>query len=126
MAPRGPGPYRLDRSITDRQWGVHVTALDTLQEALEEATAVAADYQVPESRVRHLQDRATDLAVRDGFLAGTLQRTILDVAAQHHAECDRAECRTCDTIRYGLTTTLAALRVAIVAERGPRLVRRAS
>jgi hypothetical protein len=101
-------------------------ALDILQEALEEATAVAADFQVPESRVRLLEERVHDLAVRDGFLAAALQRTILDVAAQHHAECDRPQCRTCDTIRYGLTTTLAALRVAIVAERGPRLVRRAS
>jgi hypothetical protein len=53
----------------------------------------------------------------------------MDVAAQHHAECDRLACRTCDTIRYGLTTALAALRVAIAAERRavePLLIRRAS
>jgi hypothetical protein len=105
-----------------------VASLDTLQEALEEATAVAADFQVPESRVRRAEDRL-DLARPDGFLVGVLQRTILDVAAQHHAECEHPACRTCDTIRYGLTTALAALRVAIAAERRaaePRLIRRAS
>ncbi|WP_433293185.1 hypothetical protein ACQP2F_29985 [Actinoplanes sp. CA-030573] len=103
-----------------------MTALDTLQEALEETTAVAADYQVPEHRVRVHEERFRETAARHGFLPGAMQRTILDVAAQHHAECDREHCRTCDTIRHGLTTTLAALRVAVAAERGPRLVRKAS
>jgi hypothetical protein len=105
-----------------------VATLDTLQEALEETTAVAADFQVPESRVRLAEERLC-LAGPDSFLVGVLQRTIMDVAAQHHAECDRLACRTCDTIRYGLTTALAALRVAIAAERRavePLLIRRAS
>jgi hypothetical protein len=115
-----------------------VATLDTLQEALEETTAVAADFQVPESRVRLAEERLC-LARPEGFLVGVMQRTILDVAAQHHAECDRPMCRTCDTIRHGLTTALAALRLAIAAERRavergaverravePLLIRRAS
>lgn len=94
-----------------------MTRLETLLEAVEETSAAAVDYRLAEDDVTRLQSRARCLATRDGWAVAGMQRALLDVACQHRADCDQNGCRTCASIRYGLASTLAGLRVLVDDER---------
>ena len=87
--------------------------LEALQEALEEATATAADYNIVESQVEGLQERLSNLDPRRhaGYMIGGLHRGVLDIAARHHLDCRQATCPTCDVVRSVLATVLASVRV---------------
>jgi hypothetical protein len=97
-----------------------VTVLEDLQEAVEETSCAALDYWVTEADVTGLEGRAWQVASRDRWPLAGLQRAVLDIAAQHHADCDLEDCRTCASIRHGLASTLAALRVLAVKEEATR------
>jgi hypothetical protein len=110
--------------------------LEQIRQAVEDTTLAAYTYRVADHDVVELEVRARTarIGARDSFHLGALQRAILDIAEQHHADCAAGGCRTCAAIRYGLTATLASLRVmadderareAVSAQRGKLLNRSA-
>lgn len=107
--------------MTGQGWGSDVTTLqDSLLEAVEETTTAAADYQIGEDELAGPNRIAQLLADRDYFPVGVLHRALLGIAGSHRATCDRQGCRTCASIRHGLASTLAALRVLAEQQTDPR------
>lgn len=98
--------------------------LDQIRQAVEDTTLAAYAYRVADHDVVELEGRARTARIgeRDGFHLGSLQRAILDVADAHHADCTAVGCRTCASVRYGLTATLASLRVMADDERARQAV----
>jgi hypothetical protein len=98
--------------------------LKDLQVAVQETSAALDQYRISDDTLADLEARARKLR-RPGrwAFAGMLQ-ALLDVAAQHRQECGAPVCQTCASIRYGLASTLAGLRV-LVDEEQPRLRRTA-
>jgi hypothetical protein len=99
------------------------TPAEVEQQALTAVTASAARYGITDTAVAELQSLLygrPDYGA--GFLQGNLTAILVRIADDHHAECIRSDCRTCDNVREALTVRLADM-TADPAKRRPRLVR---
>jgi hypothetical protein len=89
-----------------------VDRLALLQEALDHTNAAADHYRIGDCIVEvQAKDVFTgDNRTKHGWIAGALQRIILQIAEDHADECDQDTCRTCVGIRSGLAVSLVALQ----------------
>jgi hypothetical protein len=89
-----------------------VDALDVLQDAIDLTQAALDHYRDPHPGI--LEVRAEDVLIggsssRDGWIAGVLQRLLLEVADDHQG-CPLEDCRTCDAVAESLIISLDSLR----------------
>jgi hypothetical protein len=99
------------------------TPTEILQQALTAVTESAARYGVSEPEVAELRDRIhRQPGYAGGYLDGNLNALLVRIADDHHAECVRSDCRTCDNVREALLNRLADM-TTIPARRRPRIVR---
>lgn len=56
---------------------------------------------------------ALDHAQRNAYATTTVLGTLVGIAGEHQAECERDDCRTCDAVRVGLAGTIAGLRTLL-------------
>ncbi len=90
---------------------------------LTAVTEAAARYGVTEGKVADLRALLYDRPdYGAGFLDGNLTAILVRIADDHHAECVRTDCRTCDNVREALTVRLADITTE-PGRRRPRLTR---
>lgn len=85
--------------------------LETLDEEIRRNRAAADHYQAP-AKVQSIQRRDVQLSRHQDpttWVTGTLQRLFVQVA-EDHAGCASLDCRTCASLREGLTVSLTALQ----------------
>src|ERR1051326_2783404 len=60
---------------------------------------------------------ALDPDQRGAYAPTTVLGTLVGIAGEHQAECDRDQCRTCTAVRVGLAGTIAGLRTLLAETR---------
>jgi hypothetical protein len=90
---------------------------------LTAVTEAATRYGVTDTKVTELRDLLCDRPdYGAGFLDGNLTAILVRIADDHHAECVRTECRTCDNVREALAVRLANMTTE-AGRRRSRLIR---
>lgn len=99
-------------------------AVAALTQTISRTTDAANLYGVTKSEIA---DAAATVASLDrhqrhAYATTAVLGTLVSIAGQHQAECDRDGCRTCAAVRTGLAGTIAGLRL-LVSDAGEKVAR---